>query len=58
MEVYQENGIPGYKKDRPALERLLQAAKEGKFDVVVFGDALPPVFGEAQGQHLVKRLID
>ncbi len=36
VEVYREEGVSGYKKDRPALERLLQAAKEGKFDVVVF----------------------
>jgi len=36
LEVYREEGVSGYKKDRPALEKLLQAAREGKFDVVVF----------------------
>jgi site-specific DNA recombinase len=36
VEVYREEGVSGYKKDRPALEKLLQAAKEGRFDVVVF----------------------
>jgi len=36
VEVYQENGVSGYKKDRPALERLLKDAENGRFDVVIF----------------------
>ena len=36
VEVYSENGVSGYKRERPALERLLRDAREGKFDVVVF----------------------
>lgn len=36
VEVYREEGVSGYKRDRPALERLLQDAREGKFDVAVF----------------------
>ena len=36
VEVYQESGVSGYKKDRPALDRLLQDAENGRFDVVVF----------------------
>jgi len=36
VEVYREEGVSGYRKDRPALNRLLQHAKEGRFDVVVF----------------------
>jgi len=36
VEIYQENGVSGYKKERPALDKLLQDARECKFDVVVF----------------------
>lgn len=36
IEIYKETGVSGYKKDRPALDKLIQDAKDGKFDVVVF----------------------
>lgn len=36
VEVYREEGVSGYKRERPALKRLLEAASDGKFDVVVF----------------------
>jgi site-specific DNA recombinase len=36
FNVYRENGVSGYKRKRPALERLLADAKSGKFDVVIF----------------------
>lgn len=36
MGVYSENGVSGYKRERPALERMLADAKCGKFDVVAF----------------------
>lgn len=36
VEVYREEGVSGYKKDRPALDRLLADAKTGRFMAVVF----------------------
>ncbi len=36
VELYREEGVSGYKKDRPALDRLLADVKAGRFDVVVF----------------------
>ncbi len=36
VELYREEGVSGYRKDRPALERLLADVKAGRFDVVVF----------------------
>jgi len=36
VEVYRENGVSGYKKERPAMERLLADARAGKFDKAVF----------------------
>lgn len=36
VEVYREEGVSGYKKDRPALDRLLADARAGRFSVVVF----------------------
>ena len=36
VEVYREAGVSGYKKDRPALDRLLKDAKEHGFQTVVF----------------------
>ena len=36
VEIYQDKGVPGYKKDRPALKRLLQDAQTARFDVVLF----------------------
>ncbi len=36
VELYREEGVSGYKRDRPSLERLLADAKAGKIDVVVF----------------------
>ncbi|MFH1283833.1 MAG: recombinase family protein [bacterium] len=36
VEIYRENGVSGYRKDRPALDRLLRDAQNGQFDVVVF----------------------
>jgi len=34
--VYRENGVSGYVRERPALDRLLADAKAGRFDVAVF----------------------
>jgi len=36
VDIYQENGVSGYRKDRPGLEKLLRGARDGRFDVVVF----------------------
>jgi site-specific DNA recombinase len=36
VELYREEGVSGYKKDRPALARLLADAKSGLFNVAVF----------------------
>ncbi|MFH1549993.1 MAG: recombinase family protein [Planctomycetota bacterium] len=36
FDIYRENGVSGYRRERPSLERLLADAKCGKFDVVVF----------------------
>lgn len=36
QEIYSERGVSGYKRDRPELNRLLEGARTGKFDVVVF----------------------
>jgi len=36
IEIYKESGVSGYRKDRPALERLLKDAENGRFDVVIF----------------------
>jgi len=35
-EVYREEGVSGYKRERPALDRLLADAKAGHFSVVIF----------------------
>ena len=35
-ELYREEGVSGYLRDRPALQRLLEDAAQGKFDVVIF----------------------
>jgi site-specific DNA recombinase len=35
-EVYREEGVSGYDRERPALARMLADAKAGKFDVVIF----------------------
>ena len=35
-EVYREEGISGYTRERPALERMLADARAGRFDVAVF----------------------
>jgi len=35
-KIYRENGVSGYTRDRPALERLLGDARAGKLDVVIF----------------------
>jgi site-specific DNA recombinase len=34
--LYREEGVSGYKRERPALERMLADAKAGRFDVAVF----------------------
>jgi len=34
--IYREEGVSGYRRDRPELERLLADARAGRFDVVVF----------------------
>ncbi len=36
VELYREEGVSGYKKERPAMDRLLADAKAGRFDVVIF----------------------
>lgn len=36
VELYREEGVSGYTKDRPAMDRLLADAKADRFDVVVF----------------------
>jgi site-specific DNA recombinase len=36
VELYREEGVSGYRKDRPAMERLLADARAGRFDVAVF----------------------
>jgi site-specific DNA recombinase len=36
VEIYREEGVSGYKRDRPALERMLADAEAGRFDVAVF----------------------
>ena len=36
VDLYREEGVSGYRKDRPAMERLLADAKAGRFDVAVF----------------------
>ncbi|MHC5055416.1 MAG: recombinase family protein, partial [Planctomycetota bacterium] len=35
-EIYREEGVSGYRRDRPTLERLLDDARAGKLDFVVF----------------------
>jgi len=34
--IYREEGVSGYERERPALQRLLADAKAGAFDVVIF----------------------
>ncbi len=36
VDLYREEGVSGYRKDRPAMDRLLADAKARKFDVAVF----------------------
>lgn len=36
VEVYREEGVSGYKRERPALDQMLADAKAGKFSVVIF----------------------
>ncbi|MCI0548052.1 MAG: recombinase family protein, partial [Candidatus Rokubacteria bacterium] len=36
VDLYREEGVSGYKKQRPAMDRLLADAKAGRFDVAVF----------------------
>jgi len=36
LEIYREGGVSGYRRDRPALDRLLAYAKAGGFSVAVF----------------------
>jgi len=35
FKIYQDNGISGYTKDRPALTELLKDAKDKRFDLVL-----------------------
>jgi len=32
VDVYRENGVSGYKKERPAMDRLLADSQAGRFD--------------------------
>jgi site-specific DNA recombinase len=36
VDLYREEGISGYRKDRPAMDRLLADAKAGRFEVAAF----------------------
>jgi len=36
VELYSENGVSGYKRERPAMDRLLADAEAGRFEVLVF----------------------
>lgn len=36
LEVYREGGVSGYRRDRPALDRLLADAKAGRFSTAIF----------------------
>jgi site-specific DNA recombinase len=36
VELYREEGVSGYKRDRPELQRMLADAEAGRFDVAVF----------------------
>ncbi len=36
VEVYRENGVSGYKRERPEMDRLLADARAGRFDKAVF----------------------
>jgi site-specific DNA recombinase len=36
VETYREEGVSGYKKERPALDRLLADARAGRFQTVIF----------------------
>ena len=36
VEVYREEGVSGYKRERPVLDRMLADAKAGRFAVVIF----------------------
>jgi DNA invertase Pin-like site-specific DNA recombinase len=36
VELYREEGVSGYKRDRPELKRMLADAEAGRFDVTVF----------------------
>jgi len=36
VEVFREEGVSGYKRDRPALDRLLEGARAGRFSTVIF----------------------
>ena len=35
-EIFREEGVSGYKRERPALERMRTAAKAGAFNVAIF----------------------
>ena len=36
VNIYREEGVSGYERERPALQRLLADAKKGAFGVVIF----------------------
>jgi site-specific DNA recombinase len=36
VDLYREEGVSGYRKDRPAMDRLLADARAGRFNVAVF----------------------
>ena len=36
VELFREEGVSGYKRERPALDRLLEGAKAGRFSTVIF----------------------
>lgn len=42
VRLYREEGVSGYRRDRPAMERLLADAKSGRFDVAVFPSIAGP----------------
>ena len=36
VEIYREEGVSGYKRERPALGRMITDAEAGRFNVAVF----------------------
>ena len=52
-KIYRENGVSGYKRNRPALGRLLADARAGKLDVVIF----PSIDRAARSVTHIERIL-